>query len=59
LQLSLQIPTFPSTQLAHRRWRYRYGVMTVGANDTLLRARLQGWIDCQRDQWLVSAATGA
>jgi hypothetical protein len=26
--------------------------MTVGSNDTLLRARLQGWIDRTTEQWL-------
>jgi transcriptional regulator with XRE-family HTH domain len=47
-----------SAQLAHRRWRSEYGVLTVGVNDTLLRARLQGWIDCMREQWLISAPDG-
>ena len=47
-----------SAQLAHRRWRSRYGVLTVGVNDTQLRARLQGWIDLLQDQWLISASRG-
>ena len=47
-----------SAQLAHRRWRSRYGVLTVGVNDTQLRARLQGWIDLLQDQWLISASSG-
>jgi excisionase family DNA binding protein len=47
-----------SAQLAHRRWRSRYGVLNVGVNDTLLRARLQGWIDSVQDEWLISAALG-
>jgi hypothetical protein len=34
-----------SGRLAHRRWRSEHGVLTVGVNDTYLRARLQrGWI---------------
>jgi transcriptional regulator with XRE-family HTH domain len=41
-----------SNHLAGRTWRSRYGVMTVGSNDTLLRARLQGWIDRTTEQWL-------
>jgi hypothetical protein len=48
-----------SGQLNGRKWRSRYGVMTVGACDTLLRARLQGWIDCVQEQWLHSLRTGA
>jgi hypothetical protein len=48
-----------SGQLAGRSWRSRYGVLTVTAEDTLLRARLQGWIDCLREQWLDSPGHGA
>jgi hypothetical protein len=48
-----------SGQLAGRSWRSRYGVLTVTAEDTLLRARLQGWIDCLRKQWLDSPDHGA
>ena len=47
-----------SGQLAGRAWRSRYGVLTISAGDTLLRARLQGWIDCLRMQWLDSPTTG-
>ena len=47
-----------STQLATRRWRCEYGVLTVGVNDTSLRARLQAWMDCTRKQWLSSAPVG-
>jgi hypothetical protein len=47
-----------SAQLAHRRWRCRYRVLTVGVNDTQLRAQLQGWIDSLQDQWLISASSG-
>ncbi len=48
-----------SGQLAGRNWRSRYGVLTVHAGDTALRARLQGWIDCLQEQWLDSPVTGA
>jgi hypothetical protein len=48
-----------SGQLGGRHWRSKYGVLTVTADDTLLRARLQGWIDCLREQWLDSPVTGA
>jgi hypothetical protein len=41
-----------SNQLAGRTWRSPYGVLTVSVNDTLLRARLQGWLDCLRESWL-------
>lgn len=41
-------------QLRKRNWRSRYGVLTIRCNDTLLRARLQGWIDCLREAWLSS-----
>jgi len=47
-----------SAQLARRRWRSRYGVLNVGVNDTLLRARLQGWIESVQNEWLISAALG-
>jgi transcriptional regulator with XRE-family HTH domain len=40
-----------SNQLKRRTWRSRYGVLSVGANDTLLRARLAAWIDCVRSCW--------
>ena len=48
-----------SGQLAGRNWRSRYGVLTVHAGDTALRARLQGWIDCLQEQWLDSPGHGA
>ena len=41
--------------LAARTWRSKHGVLTVAVGDTVLRARLQGWIDRLRDQWLDSA----
>jgi excisionase family DNA binding protein len=40
-----------SNQLSGRTWRCRYGVLTVVCHDTLLRARLQGWMDCLRESW--------
>jgi hypothetical protein len=43
-----------SGQLQNRNWRSRHGVMTVRTNDTLFRARLQGWVDCVRQSWLDS-----
>jgi hypothetical protein len=46
-----------SGQLNGRRWRSEHGVLTVTADDTPLRARLQAWIDRTRaDWWLHSAA---
>ena len=47
-----------SSQLAYRKWRCRYGVMMVRVNDTALRARLQGWIDSMKRQWLDSLTSG-
>jgi hypothetical protein len=47
-----------SAQLAYRKWRSEHGVLNVAVNDTLLRARLQGWIDLTREQWLTSGSSG-
>ena len=47
-----------SGQLKGRSWRSRHGVLTVRTCDTLLRARLQGWIDCVQEAWLDSAPAG-
>jgi AcrR family transcriptional regulator len=41
-----------SNQLAKRTWRSTHGVLAVGVNDTLLRARLGGWLDRLRESWL-------
>jgi hypothetical protein len=41
-----------SGQLAGRTWRSVHGVLTIHVGDTLLRARLQAWIDRLRDSWL-------
>lgn len=47
-----------SGQLAARRWRSVHGVLGVRVCDTLLRARLQAWMDCMRGQWLSCAPAG-
>ena len=47
-----------SNQLGGRTWRSRYGVLTIHAGDTALRARLQAWIDCLQELWVDSAASG-
>ena len=43
-----------SNQLRKRTWRSRYGVLAVTCHDTLLRARLEAWMDCLREAWLDS-----
>jgi hypothetical protein len=40
-----------SNQLAGRQWRSRHGVIAVRVPDTLLRARLQAWMDQLRAEW--------
>ncbi len=45
-----------SGQLAGRIWRSEFGVLTVSVSDTLLRARLQAWIDRLRDEWALHSA---
>lgn len=40
-----------SAQLARRTWRSVHGVLTITANDTLFRSRLQAWIDEVRRDW--------
>lgn len=40
-----------SGEMNRRTWRSRHGVMTVGVNDTLLRARMQAWMDLTRESW--------
>jgi hypothetical protein len=40
-----------SNQLAGRTWRSVHGVLAVAVYDTLLRARLEGWMDCLRQAW--------
>ena len=46
-----------SGQLAGRRWRSRHGVLTVVVHDTLLRSRMQAWIDRLRDDWGLDSST--
>ena len=41
-----------SNQLAGRTWRSVHGVLTVRVGDTLLRAKLEGWMDRLRESWL-------
>jgi hypothetical protein len=48
-----------SGRLGGRSWRSKHGVLTVTAEDTAFRARLQGWIECLQQQWLDSPVTGA
>jgi hypothetical protein len=48
-----------SGRLGGRSWRSKHGVLTVTAEDTAFRARLQGWIECLQEQWLDSPVTGA
>ena len=43
-----------SGRLNGRKWRSRYGVLTVKTNDTQFRSRLQAWIDCVMEGWLDS-----
>lgn len=40
-----------SGQLTGRTWRSEHGVLTITVNETLLRARLQAWIDLTRTAW--------
>jgi excisionase family DNA binding protein len=40
-----------SGQLARRNWRCPYGVLTVRSGDTLLRARLEAWMDRIKASW--------
>ncbi len=40
-----------SGRLQARTWRCRHGVLAVSTHDTLLRARLQAWIDCLKREW--------
>ena len=47
-----------SGQLSGRKWRSRYGVLTVRAGDTYLRARLQAWMNRVQDGWIDSITIG-
>jgi hypothetical protein len=48
-----------SSELRKRVWRSPHGVLAVRTCDTLLRARLQAWMDCLQETWLHSADSGA
>jgi AcrR family transcriptional regulator len=41
-----------SNQLTGRTWRSIHGVLTVSVGDTLLRAKLEAWMDCARASWV-------
>jgi transcriptional regulator with XRE-family HTH domain len=41
-----------SNQLAGRAWRSVHGVLAVSLNNTILRAKLDGWMDRLRESWL-------
>lgn len=45
-----------SNQLTGRTWRCKHGVLTIVCHDTLLRARIQAWMDCLRSGWVVDSA---
>ena len=40
-----------SGQLSGRRFRSRYGILSIRVNDTYLRSRLQAWIDFVQAEW--------
>jgi hypothetical protein len=40
-----------SNNLTGRTWRSEYGVLAVTVNDTLLRARISGWMDSLKESW--------
>lgn len=49
-----------SNQMTGRTWRCAHGVLTIVCHDTLLRARIQAWMDCLRGSWhLDSSGHGA
>lgn len=41
-----------SNQMTGRIWRCKHGVMTTRLDDTLLRARVQAWMDRLKADWL-------
>jgi hypothetical protein len=45
-----------SSQLKHRTWRCKNGVLTARVGDTLFRSRLQAWIDRIRAEWALDSA---
>lgn len=48
-----------SSQLKKRTWRSKWGVLTITTNDTMLRARLQAWLDRLHEGWVESLSDGA
>jgi hypothetical protein len=40
-----------SNQLTGRTWRSAHGVLAITVSDTMLRARLQAWIDLTKARW--------
>jgi hypothetical protein len=40
-----------SNQMSGRTWRSVHGVLSVGAHDTLLRARMEAWMEHLRKSW--------
>lgn len=40
--------------LAGRNWANAHGIATVSANDTMLRSRIQGWIDYVKKSWILA-----
>lgn len=50
------LPKSNSGELHRRVWRCRYGVLAVKVHDTLLRSRLQAWIDRVRAEWALDSA---
>jgi AcrR family transcriptional regulator len=44
-----------SNQLKGRQWRSRFGILSVSADDTCFRSRLQAWMDRLFEDWLDSA----
>jgi hypothetical protein len=53
-EIALQRKT-NSGRLRTRIWRSRYGVIAARTNDTLFRARLQGWMDRLQEEWVFEA----
>lgn len=44
-----------SNQMTGRIWRCEHGVLTITCHDTLLRARIQAWMDCLRVTWALDS----
>ncbi len=47
-----------SNQLTGRTWRSKHGVLTVSANDTWFRMRLEAWMHRLKESWLDSIPPG-